>query len=76
MLAVFPTCSSGVFPPVSPHLISLLPIFLPPAPCPLHESPSEPGVSLSQLHGGEMRPHWDRVALVCWTVHEAVCVRI
>ena len=35
MLAVFPTCSSGVFPPVSPHLISLLPIFLPPAPCPL-----------------------------------------
>ena len=43
MLAVFPTCSSGVFPPVSPHLLSLLPIFLPPAPCPLHESPSEPG---------------------------------
>lgn len=73
MLAVSHTCSSGIFPPVSPHLISLLPIFLPPAPSTrVHMSQA---VALSQLHGGEIRPHWDHVALVCWTVHAAVCAR-
>lgn len=69
MLAVFQTCSSGVFPPVSPHLISLLPVFLPPAPSmSVHVSQA---VALSQLPG-ERR---DRTGTV-WHSCVGLCVRL